>query len=208
MQELAQKIKERLTLPLPGPSAHNLMLPNLKGSSRIRFRFDEAPKRGAVLILLYEKSGIIHFPLIQRPLYDGVHSGQMGLPGGKYELADGSLEVTATRETFEEIGVDPVEVELLGHLSEFMVSASNHLILPYVGFSKTSPHFVPDHKEVAEVVEAPLEQLLDSSRIREKEIVTAYGHRLHSPYFDIEDRVVWGATAMMLSEFVQVIREL
>ncbi len=208
MHELAYRIKERLGLELPGYLAHNLMSPKLPTGNRVNFKFDRAPRKGAVLILLYERDGEIWFPMIQRPLYDGVHSGQMALPGGRYEETDGDLKVTAMRETQEEIGVEPAHINIIGHLSEFMVSASNHLIVPYVGFSKEIPRFIPDEVEVDEIIEAPLSQLLDKSRLKEKEIVTAHGYRLHSPYFDIQDKVVWGATAMMLSEFAAIIEDL
>ncbi len=208
MQALINKLRIKLNQPLPGAQAHNLMSPKLSTGNRVNFKFDKAPRKGAVLILLYEKEGEIWFPMIQRPLYDGVHSGQMALPGGRYEEIDGDLKVTAMRETQEEIGVDPGQVGVIGHLSEFMVSASNHLIVPYVGFSKEIPRFIPDEVEVDEIIEAPLSQLLDKSRLKEKEIVTAHGYRLHSPYFDIQDKVVWGATAMMLSEFAAIIEDL
>ncbi|MEQ8580784.1 MAG: CoA pyrophosphatase [Marinoscillum sp.] len=208
MQALINRLRIKLNQPLPGALAHNLMIPKLPTGNRVNFKFDKAPRKGAVLILLYEKEGIIRFPMIQRPLYEGVHSGQMALPGGRYEESDGDLEITALRETHEEIGVEPAQVNILGHLSEFMVSASNHLIVPYVGFSNEIPRFIPDQIEVDEIIEAPLAQLLDKGRLKEKEIITAHGYRLHSPYFDIQDKVVWGATAMMLSEFAAIIEDL
>lgn len=208
MKDLIGRLQQRLQDPLPGTPAHEKMLPRIPGGNRVRFRNEDEPRRGAVLILLYEHQGSIFFPLIQRPQYEGVHSGQIALPGGRYEEEDKDLVETALREAKEEVGVDPSQVQVIGQLSEFMVSASNHLVLPVISFTESRPAFVPDPYEVDEVIEASLDELLDINRIKEKEIVTTHGYRLHSPYFDLNGRVVWGATAMMLSEFVTLIKEL
>lgn len=208
MEDLIARLKQRLENPLPGITAHERMLPRIPGGNRVRFKYEEEPRKGAVLILLYQEADEIRFPLIQRPQYEGVHSGQIALPGGKYEDEDEDLIATAIRETKEEVGADPGTIEVIGQLSEFMVSASNHLVLPVIGYAHSRPEFVPDPYEVDEVIEARLSELMDDNLIRETEIVTSGGYRLQSPYFDIQGKVVWGATAMMLSEFVQVIREL
>ncbi|MEQ8472516.1 MAG: CoA pyrophosphatase [Marinoscillum sp.] len=207
MEDLIGKLEERLKQPLPGRAAYGGMIPRM-AKKKISFKFDEEPRKGAVLILLYPDAGLIKFPLIQRPVYEGVHSGQIALPGGRFEIADENLIQTALRETHEEIGVPSDQIEIIGQLSEFMVSASNHLVLPVVGYSRLKPSFLKDDFEVDEIIEAPLDHLLDAGRIKEKEIVTTYGYRLHSPYYDLEGKVVWGATAMMLSEFVQIINDL
>lgn len=206
MDDLIRKLKLRLNEPLPGSTAYQQMIP--RAAKRLRFKFDEEPRKGAVLILLYPDSNVIKFPLIQRPLYEGVHSGQIALPGGRYETADRDLVETALRETHEEIGVHPDHVNIIGQLSEFMVSASNHLVLPVIGYAAVKPVFKKDDYEVDEIIETPLDELLDATRIKEKEIITASGYRLHSPYYDVQGKVVWGATAMMLSEFIQIINDL
>lgn len=207
MEDLIGKLQTRLKHPLPGIDAHNRMIPK-SVKDRVSFNHKGQPRKGAVLILLYEDAGRIWFPLIQRPLYEGVHSGQIALPGGRYEDSDSDLIETALRETHEEIGVPASEITVIGHLSEFMVSASNHLVLPVIGYAGSKPTFQKDDYEVDEVIEVPLEELLDENRIKEKEIITAHGFRLHSPYYDVQGKVVWGATAMMLSEFVQIINDL
>ncbi len=208
MKDLIGRLQQRLQHPLPGTPAHEKMLPTVPGGNRVQFKNNGEPRKGAVLILLYEDDGKIHFPLIQRPLYEGVHSGQIALPGGRYEEDDTDLIATALREANEEVGVLVNDVSVIGQLSEFMVSASNHLVLPVIGYTTNKPLFIPDPREVDEVVTATLEELLDTGRLKEKEIVTAHGYRLRSPYYDIQGKVVWGATAMMLSEFVDLIREL
>lgn len=208
MEDLIGRLKQRLQNPLPGTIAHERMLPKIPGGNRVKFKYSEEARKGAVLILLYEHADEIYFPLIQRPLYEGVHSGQIALPGGRYEEEDHDLIATAIRETKEEVGADPDSIEVVGHLSEFMVTASNHLVLPVIGYTRSRPAFVPDPYEVEEVIEAKLNDILDEKLVRETEIVTHGGYRLRSPYFDVQGRVVWGATAMMLSEFVQIIKEL
>lgn len=208
MQDFYEKMRRRLQQPLPGEVSHLKMLPTLNGGQRVKFRNETPARRGAVLILLYEEKGEIKFPLIQRPVYDGVHSGQVALPGGKFESGDIDLFQTALRETEEEIGVSRNQIEIIGAMSEFMVSASNHLVLPVIGVTSILPQFVPDQKEVDEVFSAEISSLIKSENIKSKIIQTHHGHSLLAPYFDIQGRVVWGATAMMLSEFVTIINEL
>lgn len=208
MEDFISKLKNRLSSNLPGATAHQKMVPRLTTGHHVRMRASDAPRKGAVLILLYQNEGIWHFPLIQRPTYEGVHSGQMALPGGRMEPDDQNLIATALRETHEEIGVPPSGVHVLGQLSEFLVTASNHLVQPVIGYCPQVPIFVPEPKEVAEVIVAPLKQLLDKRFLKEKEIATHGGFRLQSPYFELGGKVVWGATAMMLSEFVHILEDL
>lgn len=208
MQDFYEKIRLRLQQELPGERAHQQMVPTLSSGQRIKFKYETPAKKGAVLILLYEDEGVLKFPLIQRPVYDGVHSGQVALPGGKFEPGDADLFYTALRETQEEIGVPLSQIQVLGALSEFMVSASNHLVLPVIGYIKAVPQFIPDKQEVEEVFSAEITSLILKESIKSKIIQTNHGHSLMAPYFDIQGRVVWGATAMMLSEFVTIIHEL
>jgi 8-oxo-dGTP pyrophosphatase MutT (NUDIX family) len=208
MIDLVEKLRKRLEQPMPAEAAYRRFVPKLTAGQRMSFKYTEPPRMAAVLILLYEKNGEVYFPLIQRPQYEGIHSGQMALPGGRQELEDADLTITALRETHEEIGIAPEHIKIIGNLSEFLVSASNHLILPVIGYMTTKPHFIPDEIEVDEIIEAPLSQLLDVSRLKEKEIEAARGYRMTAPYFDIENKVVWGATAMMLSEFSMILEEL
>ncbi|MDH5607864.1 MAG: CoA pyrophosphatase [Cyclobacteriaceae bacterium] len=199
-------LSQRLGKPLPGADAHGQMRARPSSGARLSVRHTEPPRPGAVLILLYADKGRLFFPLIQRPSYEGVHGGQIGLPGGKQEPSDADLVQTALRETNEEIGVDKHVVHVLGSLTPFHVAVSNHMILPVVGFVEKKPVFVPDHQEVEEVIEAPLHQLLDGSYRKETEI-NVRGVRLVAPYFDLENRIVWGATAMMLSELASILTE-
>lgn len=202
--EEINKLELRLRQPLPGTLAHEKMRPRLPNGENLRFSERVNPRPGAVLILFYQRQNRWFFPLIQRPTYNGVHSGEIGLPGGKQEPADRDLYATAIREAREEIGIDPARVKVIGALSPFFVAASNHEVLPVVGVYASIPEFIPDEVEVAEIIEAPLEDLLHAGNVKETEIVTALGFRLLSPYFDINGKVVWGATAGMLSELKEI----
>ncbi len=207
-QDLINWIETRLKEDLPGPEAHRRMLPTLPEGAPIRISHDNPPREGAVLMLLYEEEGDLKFPLIQRPTYAGVHSGQMALPGGKRESSDSDLYYTALRESEEEIGVYKDEITILGSLSSFFVAASNYQVLPVIGFQDSVPRFDPDDHEVEEVVIANLSDLVNNDNIKRKDIHVSNGVRLDAPYFDLSDRVVWGATAMMLSEFVHIFGEI
>ena len=160
------------------------------------------------MILLYEEEGNIQFPLIQRSEYRGVHSGQIALPGGKAEDSDADLIETATREAQEELGIDPKKIEIVGSLTSFFVAASNFQILPVVAYAKEFPQFIPDEREVAGVVKADLKAMLDPQTVKEKEITPAEGITFDAPYYDLDGKVVWGATAMMLSEFVTLTKSI
>lgn len=207
-EDLLDKLENRLRAPLPAGEAHLKMKPILPGGVSFRSSDPSTARKGAVMILLYKRDKQWYFPLIQRPIYDGVHSGQVAFPGGRYEETDEDLLATALRESQEEIGIETAKVKVIGRLSEFFVAVSNHLILPVVGFYNGRPEFIPEPREVDHVIEVPLSQLLDANLLKEKEITAASGYKLISPYFELENKVVWGATAMMLSEFVEILKEI
>lgn len=205
--ELTRFLEKRVQSTMPGDVAHQKMKPNLANGAPLKIKHSTPPRKGGVLILLYEDEGIVRFPLIQRPNYEGIHSGQMALPGGRYEEEDQNQFQTALRESHEEIGVDQGKVEVLGSLTEFFVAASNYMVLPVIGKIDFKPNFVPEPREVQEVVTPPITHLIDPNRLKEKEIIVRNGFKMNCPYFDLEGRTVWGATAMMLSEMVEILEE-
>ncbi|HRG78973.1 MAG TPA: CoA pyrophosphatase, partial [Cyclobacteriaceae bacterium] len=146
-------------------------------------------------------------PLTKRPDYLGTHGGQISLPGGKAEPGE-SIFDTALREAEEEIGVSAKQIEILGTLSEFFVIPSNFMVTPVVGFLKGSPKFNPDPKEVVKILHGSLDELVLDDAVRTKEILAAKMFPMLAPHFEIEEEVVWGATAMILNEFRMVVREL
>lgn len=203
-----QKLKKRLELSLPGDTSHQVMRPLLKNGERIRFPVPKKPRQGAVLILFYESEGKIRFPLIQRPRYDGPHSGQISLPGGKWEEDDQDLVQTALREAEEEIGIQAKKTEVIGLLTSFSVAASNHLVLPVIGYYPEIPQYLPDDIEVDEVIDVALDDLISEMNVKRTEIVVGDNIILDSPYFDLGNKVVWGATAGMLAELKDIILDM
>ncbi|MEQ9468411.1 MAG: CoA pyrophosphatase [Ekhidna sp.] len=205
--ELTRFLEKRVQQPMPGDLAHQRMKPKLPNGAPVKMKHATPPRKGGVLILLYEDQGIVRFPLIQRPNYVGIHSGQMALPGGRYEESDQDQFYTALRESQEEIGVDRGRVEIIGSLSEFFVAASNYMVLPVIGKIDHIPDFVPEPREVDDIVTPPITHLIDPNRLKEKEIVVRSDFKMICPYYDLEGRTVWGATAMMLSELVAILQE-
>ncbi|AEI51600.1 NUDIX hydrolase [Runella slithyformis] len=194
----------QLRQPLPGPEAH------LKMASATRLRLkvqpNEKTRRSAVLILFYPYRDQILLPLILRPKYDGVHAGQMAFPGGRYEKTDENLIRTALREAQEEIGIKASDVHVLGKLTELFIPPSNFYVLPVVGKLAYKPDFYPDPREVEAVLEVNLEELMDENIVGFTEL-DVRGITIEAPFYDIQGHKVWGATAMMISELLTVIRQ-
>lgn len=205
MAELYEPFLRQLRLdlagPLPGKAAQYRMAPRPRPGAEFRDTPGPDVRHGGVLALFYPHGGRIFLPLILRPTYPGVHSGQVGFPGGGQEEADDDLTATALRETYEEIGVHPSAYTMLGRLTPLYVSASNFLVQPAVGWIDYRPDFRLDPYEVAALIEAPLLALLDPAT-RRVENWTLRGRQVEVPYFAVENQTIWGATAMMLSELL------
>lgn len=204
--ELKDFLRERLTQLLPGNKAHLQMMAEPIGQ-RVRLKYDRPPMSGAVMIVLYPDEGKFYFPLMQRPPYQGIHGGQVSLPGGKREDSDSDLIETAIRETYEEMGVKISDHNVLGSLTDLNVTASNFIVKPVVSILDYKPDFIADPREVEHIFHAEIQHLLHPKTLRETELKVAQEIRLKAPFFDIEDKVVWGATAMILSEFVEILKE-
>ncbi len=155
------------------------------------------PQLAGVLIALYPVDGTLTFVLMRRAEYEGVHSGQISLPGGKQE-GDETFEQTALREAREEVGVSG-PVEILGSLTPLYVPPSDFEIHPVVGSIPLRPVWKPDPAEVAEIIEVPLHDVLDP-RLKVTEEWTRYGEPFTVPLYRFGSHRVWGATAIILSE--------
>lgn len=202
------KLEEALKSDLPGNRAHQEMISYSRPIAEIVRKLDIRPRESAVLILLYQREGKWYFPLIKRQEYNGVHSKQIGLPGGKYEVGDKDLQYTSIRETKEELGVDPASVQILGSLSEIYIPPSNFLVKPYIGYLDPYKEFIPDKHEVDRIITSSIKELL-TLPIEKKEMLISDGKiRTKVSSFIIENEVVWGATAMILNEFRTIINNL
>jgi len=175
--------------------------PTLK--SRNLYSFTPPPNalKAGVLLLLYPTSSQIHSVFIKRVVNPhDKHSGQIGLPGGKQETVDTDLQQTALRECHEEIGVNPSKIEVIHSLTPLYIPISNFLVSAFVGWSPHSLNFVPDPSEVDQILEIPLSNLLNQ-----------YPHikfRLEQnslPHFTFDEHKIWGATALIVHEFVELI---
>jgi 8-oxo-dGTP pyrophosphatase MutT (NUDIX family) len=199
----AAALRQAMAKGLPGISAQMRMAPGNRPAVDPNNPSDY--RMSAVCIALYEKNERICFPLIQRREYAGHHSGQVSLPGGKFDEQDGSFAQTALRECGEEIGLR--DLEIIGALSPLHIPVSLFLVHPFVAVCKiSSPKLTSHEREVQAILEIPVEMILDPS-IRGRGEVIAGGRKLIAPWFELEGRKVWGATAMILSEFGELCAE-
>jgi len=202
------QLQEALKNPLPGEEAQYLMAPAERRPVKEYLEKNPHPKQSGVLLLLYPSGNEINTVLILRSKYDGVHSGQVSLPGGKQEEGDDDLYHTALREAKEEIGIDIDKVKYLGALSELYIPVSNFLVKPYLGYMLTKPVFIVDTKEVERIIETSAELWKYPFEKSEKEIMFSDGRKIKAPCFYIGGLTVWGATAMILSEFAVILKQL
>ncbi|MDP9316706.1 MAG: CoA pyrophosphatase [Chloroflexota bacterium] len=159
------------------------------------------PRIGAVLLLLYPHNDALYLPLTVRTAALRTHSGEISLPGGRYDEADGDLSRTALREAWEELGIPPAKVTLWTQLTPVWIPVSNFQITPYVGWADHRPAFASSAAEVAELIEVPLDLLRQPETIR-SEIRELRGNHMYIPFFAVGEHKVWGATALVLAEVV------
>lgn len=192
---------------LPAVSAHAKMAPiGRLPTLDPEYYKSNNPRKSAVMMLFYPKNGITHLILIKRNAYPGIHSSQISFPGGKAEPEDVDLAATALRETFEEIGVSPTEIDVVMPFTQIYIPPSNFLVVPFLGIAANEPVFVPNPEEVVALIHLPLDVFLDESIVIDTEMETSYSQRVVVPAFKVEEHIVWGATAMMLSELKETIK--
>ena len=166
-------------------------------------------KRAGVLAMFYPDIDLqTKLILIHRKTYKGVHSAQIGFPGGKIESEDSSLEETAIRETFEEVGVEKHKIEVLKQLTEIYIPPSNYFVQPYFGICKSTPNFLKQDEEVEDILEVALHHFLDEESVTNSIVDTSYNLKVDVPAFKLNGYVVWGATAMMLSEIKDLLKQM
>lgn len=195
-----ENLKLELKKELPGETAQIKMAPGVRPG----FKRNEKTRKAGVLILIYQKNHELFVSFIQRTEYNGPHSGQISFPGGKFEESDKNIIETALRETQEEIGINPEMVDIYGQLTPLHIPVSNFIVHPVIGIHKTSPSFKIDPLEVKKVIEVKLNDLLNPDNCTSKEF--KYGDlSFIAPIYNPNNITIWGATAMILSEFLEIV---
>lgn len=193
---------------LPAADAHAKMAPMERLELLNNFSYEGlSPKKAAVMMLFYPKENQTHLVLIVRNSYPGVHSSQIAFPGGKVESYDATMADTALRETEEEIGIHKSTIEIIKEFTEIYIPPSNFLVAPFLGISISEPSFVLQPDEVAAIIELPLTVFLDDKNVVTRKLTTSYAASIDVPAFLVKEHVVWGATAMMMSELKETLKK-
>ncbi len=204
--ESVVKIKH---LNLIGETSHAKMSPpyRLALAEKMKAESKSAKKAGVLALFYPNTKGETYLVLILRKTYKGVHSAQVGFPGGKYEDEDKDLLVTAIRETEEEVGVPKSMVTILKPMSPLYIPPSNFMVHPYIAFSKTTPNFVKQDDEVEAIIEVRLVDFLDETNAINTRVPTSFNVEVDVPAFQLNGHIVWGATAMMLGEIKDLLKQ-
>lgn len=162
-------------------------------------------RKSAVLILFYPDNGIIKTVLMERASDNSVHSGQISFPGGKYETQDKNLENTALREAWEEVGLETEKVTILGPLSKLFIPPSNFDVYPFVGYTLEKPQF-NTNREVESLIEIDINRLIKPETFTEMPIIVRNSTKIQVPCYLVDQHIIWGATSMIISELLEVIK--
>ncbi len=217
MLEYLKKIEKGLKTNTLGAKSQLKLSPEIRYAEQIH-QSPETARESSVMLLLFSEDydaqsdklllehSNLQFVLIKRNDDGHPHSGQISFPGGKYEESDKNFENNAIRETFEEVGVPIENINILDKLTPLYIPVSNYKVNPFVGYSTQKLEFIPDHSEVAYVIKVTIKDLVEA-KIQTKKI-DRYGKNFTIPFFELSNHHVWGATAMLLSEFRDVLKSL
>lgn len=191
---------------LPGINSQFKMAPEMRKNLGENFDVESRnPRKSAVLALLFPKEDEMHLTFILRKVYKGVHSNQIGFPGGKMEEVDDDFLDTALRETEEEIGVSRANIKVVKQITDVYIPPSNFLVKTFIGYTHTEPSFILQEREVESLIDVPLKSILNHDYVGSKVITTSYAYKIDVPVFTFTEPVLWGATAMMVSEIKDLI---
>ncbi len=199
---IAEKLKKCFNAPLPGFNAQLQMAPTYRMNDLLNTEHHRNAVKSSVLILFFEKNEEFYIPFIKRPIYNGVHSGQIAFPGGRWETTDKSMYHTALREAREEIGIKTEKVSLIGKLTDLYIPPSNYIVSPFTGIYHSADTFIADPTEVAAIIEIPFSFFLKSDSRKEATLKLSNGQQITTPSFNFNNEIIWGATAMILNELV------
>lgn len=202
----SSKIKN---LPLPGSASHYKMAPSIRLKELETGNIQKQnARKAAVLALFYpDPRSVTNLLLILRKTYKGVHSNQIGFPGGKSEKEDPDILHTALRETYEEVGVPPERISIIKSLSEIYIPPSNFEVKPFMGLMENPSPFVMQESEVEALIEVPLVDFMDDGKVFTQKLSTSYAKNIEVPAFKLNGYTVWGATAMMLNEIKELLKQ-
>jgi 8-oxo-dGTP pyrophosphatase MutT (NUDIX family) len=208
--DFLESISKIKNIPLPGEVSQFKMVPPFR-QELVRQQnqvFKNAKKAGVLALFYPDDTHKTKFILILRNTYKGVHSAQVAFPGGKLENQDASLEDAAVRETFEEVGVPIKDIKVLQELTQVYIPPSNFYVQPFIGVTQNTPKFVKQDNEVETLIEVDLKYFLQDDRVITNTVTTSYSVDVEVPAFNLNDYVVWGATAMMLSEIKDLLKQM
>lgn len=203
LHTIRRALSQRLAGTLPGIEAQLRFAPEPPGPGWQPGYFPPDARIAAALLLVYPRGRQVVVPLTRRASGLARHAGQVSLPGGAIDPGE-TLAEAALREASEEIGVDPASVQILGELTPVHVTVSGFTLHPVVGISEQRPAFAPAPHEVDEILEVPIDDLRDATRIRRGTRIRE-GVSVEYPYFDLHGHQIWGATAMVLGEFISLL---
>lgn len=194
--------------PLPGTDSQFKMSPPFRMEliAQQQELMKESRKAGVMALVYPDVNGIAHLVLILRKTYQGVHSAQIGFPGGKLEPEDSSIEYAALRETYEEVGVPINAIKVIKAMTEVYIPPSNFTVYPFIGMTETTPRFIKQDDEVEAIIELQLQHLFHEDNQISQRVMTSLNKEVEVPAFHLNGHLVWGATAMMLSEIKDLLK--
>tara|TARA_R110002012_G_scaffold319389_2_gene539747 strand:+ start:131144 stop:131785 length:642 start_codon:yes stop_codon:yes gene_type:complete len=208
--EFLQLVSKIENIPLPAESSQFKMSPPFREKLEEQQKgvMKNAKSAGVVALFYPDNATNTKLVLILRKTYKGVHSAQVGFPGGKLETSDLSIQHAAVRETWEEVGVPENQIEILRAMTEVYIPPSNFFVYPFIGISRFTPQFIKQDAEVEAIIEVSLQDFISDASVITKTVSTSYSVQVEVPAFNLNNHVVWGATAMMLSEIKDLLKEL
>ncbi len=207
-RDFEKQIVKVTKMELPGEAVQFKMAPieRLQELKRIAKEKNTAKKAG-VMVLFYPSENLeTHLILILRKTYKGVHSAQVGFPGGKLEEGE-TIQDAALRETEEEVGIPRDAISVLKKLTEIFIPPSNFFVQPFLGITTDTPKFVPQEVEVEALIEVSLVDFMDDGNITTQNLSTSYATSIEVPAFKLNEHIIWGATAMMLNEVRELLKK-
>ena len=196
-------------IPLPGEDSQVKMSPTYRSElvEQQRKLMKHARKAGVMALFYPDVAHHTKLILILRKTYSGVHSAQVGFPGGKLEVDDTSIEYAALRETFEEVGVPIENIRILKGMTEVYIPPSNFMVYPFLGITLKTPQFLKQDDEVEDLIEVKLADFLNEANVGSQMLMTSLQKEVEVPVFKLNGHMVWGATAMMLSEIKDLLKK-